>query len=61
MGRHFTKDEIQSMPTQDLVAIVAGTVPTGEYAAEVVWAKDALTRREPIEEERDDGDFYAPA
>ncbi len=41
----MTKQQIQSLETKQLKAIINSTNPTGKFAAEVVWAKEELEKR----------------
>lgn len=42
---HLSQAQISTMPSDELLAIVRSTVPTGVFAAEVVWARTELQRR----------------
>lgn len=41
----MSREVLVTLTTEELEAIVASTVPTGKFAAEVVWAKAELARR----------------
>lgn len=41
----MTKEQIVSLPTRELRAIVRSTSPSGRFWLELVWAKDELARK----------------
>jgi len=41
----MTKDQIATLPTAELRAVVRSTNPTGRYWLELQWARDELARR----------------
>lgn len=54
MTKEWTKAEIQSLTTRELIAIVRSTNPRGSLYLELSWAREALERRydrERFEEE----------
>jgi hypothetical protein len=42
----MTKQQIKELEIYELRAIVNSTNPTGKFAAEVVWAKEELNKKE---------------
>ena len=42
---HLSKPQVEALSTEDLEALVRSTNPDGEFAGEVVWARNALKRR----------------
>lgn len=42
----MTKEQIETLRTRELIAIVRSTSPTGRFWLQLVWARDELARRQ---------------
>ncbi len=42
----MTKEQIQALPSRELIAITRSTNPSGKLWLELTWARDELARRD---------------